>query len=125
MAGRTVPEWVGDSADSTPPPRVRLRVFERDGGRCHRCTRGIRAGDAWTLEHLIALCNGGRNAETNLGLTCRWCLPEKNAEDVAEKAAVARVRSKHIGIKPRQSRPMPGSKASGIRKRMSGNVERW
>lgn len=99
---RSVPEWIGRTPDTPAPPRVRLRVFERAGGCCHRCGRKIMAGDTWTLEHLVALINGGGNAEGNLGVTCRWCLPEKNAEDVAEKAKVARVRKKHVGAtKPR------------------------
>jgi hypothetical protein len=53
-------------------------------------------GDAWILEHLIALINGGRNAESNLCLTCSWCKPIKDAEDVAEKAKVAAVKASHV-----------------------------
>lgn len=56
-------------------------------------------GERWILEHVIALINGGENAETNLALTCKNCLPEKNAEDLAIKSKTAAVRSKHIGIR--------------------------
>lgn len=63
-------------------------------------------GENWTLEHLVALVNGGANDETNLTVTCCNCLPEKNAEDVAEKAKVASARQKHIGI--RQPSKMQG-----------------
>lgn len=121
---RSVPEWIGTSDDQQAPPRVRVRVFERCQGACGQCGRKIRAGESWTLEHLKALVNGGANRESNLGVTCSWCLPAKNAADVAEKATVYRKRSKHLGIKPK-GRPIPGSKASGIRKRMNGQVERW
>lgn len=96
---RSVPEWVGKTDDTAAPPRVRLRVFDRCQGRCGICDRKIRPGEGWTLEHVIALINGGKNAESNLDVTCNWCLPAKNAEDVAEKAKTAAVRSKHLGIR--------------------------
>lgn len=108
---RTVPEWKGRTDDTQAPPRVRARVFERCGGKCHRCGRQINAGEKWTLEHVIALINGGRNAESNLSVTCDWCLPEKNAEDVAIKAKSAKVRQAHIGI-----RPAPKLRGQGFRK---------
>jgi hypothetical protein len=101
---RSVALWIGATDDAPAPTRVRIRVFERCNGRCHRCGRKIRPGDSWTLEHLIALINGGRNAEDNMCLTCAWCLPIKNAEDVAIKAKSARVRARHLGIKPKRSR---------------------
>ena len=96
---RSVALWVGKNDDTAAPPRVRLRVWDRCEGRCGQCGRKIRPGEGWTLEHLIALINGGANAEHNLGVTCDWCLPTKNAADVAEKAVTARVRSKHLGIR--------------------------
>lgn len=95
---RSTKEWSGRTDDTPAPPRVRARVFERCDGKCHRCKRKIGAGENWTLEHLQALINGGRNAESNLSVTCDWCLPAKNAEDVAVKSKSARVRSKHLGI---------------------------
>lgn len=83
---RSLPIWIGATDDTPAPPRVRVRVFERCDGKCTQCGRKLRPGEAWTLEHLIALINGGRNAEDNLGVTCGWCLPGKNAVDVAIKA---------------------------------------
>lgn len=93
---RSVPEWVGKSDDTPAPPRVRLRVWDRCQGKCHRCVRKIPVGDAWILEHLIALINGGKNRESNLCLTCSWCKPIKDAEDVAEKSKTYAVRAKHV-----------------------------
>ena len=97
---RSVPEWVGKTDDTPAPPRVRLRVWDRCEGKCGQCGRKIRPGEGWTLEHLIAIINGGRNAEGNLGVTCNWCLPDKNAADVAIKANTAAIRTKHLGIRP-------------------------
>lgn len=93
---RAVAIWIGRTDDTPAPPRVRIRVWDRCEGKCHRCERKIPTGDAWIIEHLIALINGGRNAEDNLCLTCSWCKPLKDAEDVAEKAKTAAVRQKHI-----------------------------
>jgi 5-methylcytosine-specific restriction protein A len=93
---RSVAEWIGKTDDTPAPPRVRLRVWDRCEGKCHRCARKIPTGDAWILEHLIALINGGENRERNLCLTCSWCKPIKDAEDVAEKSKTAAVRLKHI-----------------------------
>lgn len=123
MTGRSVQEWIGATPDTAIPPRVRVRVFDAKGGRCHKCTREIPPAEAWTCEHLIAIINGGPNRESNLDVTCGWCLPEKNAADVAEKASVYAKRAKHLGVK-KSSRPMPGSRASGLRKRFDGTVVR-
>lgn len=97
---RSVAPWCGKTDDTPAPDRVRVRVFGRVGGRCHRCSRKIAAGERWTLEHVKALVNGGANAEPNLDVTCGWCLPGKNAEDVAEKSATYQKRKRHLGIKP-------------------------
>lgn len=99
MNARAVPEWIGATPDTAIPPRVRLRVFERCGGKCGQCNRKIGPADTWIVEHLTALVNGGENRERNLGITCGWCKPVKDAVDVAIKAKVAKVRAKHLGIR--------------------------
>lgn len=122
--GRSVEEWKGQTPDTPIPDRVRVRVFDRLEGRCGICKRRIGAGETWICEHVKALINGGENRESNLSVTCSWCLPAKNAEDVALKSDAYLKRAKHIlGRKPK-GRPLPGTKASGFRKRMNGDVER-
>lgn len=83
---RSVDEWVGKTDDTPVPGRVKVRVFQRCKGCCHRCGRKIPVGDQWVLEHRVAIINLGANAESNLCLTCSWCKPAKDAEDVAIKA---------------------------------------
>jgi 5-methylcytosine-specific restriction enzyme A len=39
-------------------------------------------------------------------------------------AKAKRQQRAHLGAKARKSRPIPGSRASGLRKRMDGTVER-
>jgi 5-methylcytosine-specific restriction endonuclease McrA len=101
MVGRSVPLWVGATPDAKVPPRVRLRIFEREGGRCWISGRKIMAADAWDLDHKIALINGGTHSEDNLFPALRDKHREKTAEDVAEKSKTARIRAKHLGIFPR------------------------
>lgn len=111
---RSTEEWSGKNDDVVPPPRVRLRVFDTHRGTCHLCGRHIMAGEYWQCDHVKALCNGGANRENNLALACRNCCYSKTAEDVAEKADVARKRQKHLGIKPKRSgfpKPPPGYNA--------------
>ena len=117
---RSVDLWTGKTDDTPAPPRVRLRVFERCAGKCHRCGRKIGPADKWTLEHLIALILGGRNAEDNMGLTCSWCLPVKNAEDQAGKSKLANIQKRDRGIRKPSS--MPGSRNSKFKRRMDGTV---
>lgn len=121
---RAVDEWIGKTPDTPAPPRVRLRVWDRDHGICQcGCGVKIRLGDKWQTDHIVAIINGGENRERNLRTLLVKHHAEKTREDVAEKSAVADRRKHHLGIK-RSSRPMPGSKASGLRKRMDGTVER-
>lgn len=117
---RSVPDWVGRDDDHVPPPRVRVRVFERCGGKCGQCGRKINAGESWTLEHLVAISVGGANAESNLGVTCGFCLPAKNAADAKLKSKGARIRAKHLGI--RKPSRMPGSRHSRFKRTIDGRV---
>jgi 5-methylcytosine-specific restriction protein A len=123
-SGRSLPEWVGKTDDEPVPRRVRARVFLRFDGICQECSVKIRA-KRWICDHRTALINGGENRERNLGPIHEACDKTKTASDVAVKSKVARVRNKHLGLVTRNSRPMPGTRASGIRKRMNGNVETW
>ena len=117
---RTVEEWIGASDDSAIPPRVRVRVFEKAGGRCEECTRKIGPGDAWQADHIVAMVNGGENRERNLRCLCSWCHAKKTAGDVAEKAKTAAVRKRHLGVRP-PSR-MAGARNSGVKIKLNGQV---
>ena len=106
---RDVPEWIGKTDDTPPPPRVKLRIFERCGGVCHISGRKIRPGDKFDYDHITALCNGGENRESNLAPAIREHHREKTADDVKQRAKDDRVRAKHLGIfKPKY--PFPSTK---------------
>ena len=74
---RTVPEWIGETPATALPLRVKLRVFDRHGGRCHWSGKKIAAGDRWDVDHICALANGGENRESNLAPILR----EKQGKD--------------------------------------------
>ena len=118
-------EWVGETDDHVPPPRIRHRVWFNAGGKCGCCGRKIKFSEYWQLDHIIALINGGENRERNLQPLCDFCIPDKNAGDVATRSktfAIIKKNSPALRDVPR--RPMMGTKASGWRKRMDGTVER-
>lgn len=118
---RAVPEWIGKAPDTPIPPRVKLRVFERDGGRCKECTRKVGPGHMpFQIDHATAIINRGENRESNLQVLCSHCHAIKTGQDVAEKSKVARVRSKHLGIK-KPSR-FPGSRGSKFKQKIGGGV---
>lgn len=124
---RAVEEWVGKDDDTAIPDRVRLRVFDKADGRC-TCTKKIRVGEKWTLEHVIALVNWLKtdeqphgNRESNLGVTCCNCLKPKNDADVAEKSAVYEKRKKHVLPKSADERNTP----RGFRKMPPGFRYDW
>lgn len=114
MTGRSVTEWIGATPDTAIPARVKLRVFERYEGICHISGRKIKPGERWDAEHVIALCNWlptpdapHGNRERNLKPALASKHPEKTAKDVAEKATIARKRSKHLSIKKGRGFPKP------------------
>lgn len=101
---RPCPEWIGKHDGVNIPPRVRQRIFDRDGGVCHLCKLPIKPGETWQADHVVALINGGEHRETNLAPAHSHCHVGKTVLDVKEKAKVAKVRGKHTGaIRPKQS----------------------
>lgn len=116
---RSVDEWIGRTDDAKVPPRVRLRIFDRENGICHLTGRKIDpVRDAWDLDHKVSLILGGEHRETNLFPALKEAHKRKTATEIAVKSKIARVRKKHIGIKP--------EKATGFNKRlgrrMNGDV---
>lgn len=102
---RSVPEWIGKTPDSVPPPRVKLRVLLRYDGRDYLTGVKIRPGDDVEMEHVIAIVNGGENRERNLAPVIKGkAHKEKTARDVAEKSKVADQAKSHLGLKPKKRR---------------------
>jgi 5-methylcytosine-specific restriction endonuclease McrA len=117
-------EWIGKTDDEAIPARVKVRVCDKFNKRCVSCTNLVGGGLPAAYDHIQALVNDGENRESNLQLICVPCHKVKTRADVAEKSRVYRRRATFLGVKAKSSRPMPGSKASGLRKKMDGTVER-
>jgi 5-methylcytosine-specific restriction enzyme A len=119
---RSVKEWIGRTNDDKIPDRVRVRVYHLSGGHCATCTQ--RTTLSWECDHILSLINGGEHRESNLQVLCGGCHKEKTAEDVAVKAKTYAIQKRHLGLKKSKGRPIPGTKRSGLRRRMDGTVER-
>lgn len=98
MRTASLKEWVGKTDDSRPPRHVRLRVFEGHGGICYLSKVKIQVGDKWELEHIVAICNGGENRESNMAPALVAPHKAKTKQDRATKAKNDSVRQKHLGI---------------------------
>lgn len=96
---RSVPLWVGSTDDAKVPPRIRLRIYVREDGKCWLSGRKIQPGEKWELEHKIALCNGGRHAEDNLAPALVAPHKIKTRQDRAIKKRTDKIRKAHIGVK--------------------------
>lgn len=106
------------------PAKIRVAAFERANGHCEGCTARLVAGK-FRYDHVLPDALGGEPTLANCAVLCTACHGAKTAKgDVPRIARMKRLRAKHIGATTRTSRPMPGSKASGLRKRMDGTVER-
>jgi 5-methylcytosine-specific restriction protein A len=97
---RLVAEWVGKDDNTPIPPRVKVRIFDRDGGKCVQCTRKLGPGLPPRFDHRPALINGGQNRESKIFAVCETCHSGLTESDVAEKSKVYAVRAKHLGAKP-------------------------
>lgn len=87
-----------------------------------RCNMPL--GKGVEFDHIILDANSHDNSLENCAAVCIHCHEYKTRKhDIPVAAKTRRQQDKHIGIK-RKSRPMPGSKASGFKKRMDGTVVR-
>lgn len=98
-------------------------AFVRADGRCEgklpngeRCNVRLRSGEA-EYDHIIAEWLTRDNSLENCQVLCKPCHKHKTKKkDVPMIAKVKRQRDREQGIEKRKSRPIPGSKGSGIRK---------
>lgn len=105
---RAVKEWIGKTPDTKAPPRVRLRILERENHTCYLSGRKILPGEPWQADHKIAIINGGENRETNLFPALVDKHAEKTKRDVAEKAHRDALAKSHAGIKSASTRKLSG-----------------
>lgn len=102
----------------------RARIFDTAGGVCHICEGKIQIGEAWEAEHVIPYALTRDDSDENLRPAHIKCHAGKTSDDVTVISKAKRVNAKHIGAAGRSRNPIPGSKGSGLRKRMDGTVVR-
>lgn len=103
---RAVAEWLGKTADTAIPRRVRDRVRDRDGNACKGCSRPL-GNERAECDHVRSLINGGENREGNLQTLCQWCHGKKTKSDVAIKSKSYKRRVRHRG-EHRAKQPFKG-----------------
>lgn len=111
------------------PQAVRKAAFVRccRGGvpHCETCNTELNGRVGIIYEHVVPDGLGGEPTLDNCKVHCKTCADVKTFEEDNPRMQKAdRGFKKEFGLKARRSPPMPGSKASGIRKRMNGTVER-
>jgi 5-methylcytosine-specific restriction protein A len=102
---------------------MRTRIFDSTKGMCCLCQTKIDAerGAKWIVEHIKPLWLGGADDESNMGPAHQACAIEKTISEAPVKAKSDRMRANHLGI--RKPSRMPGSRDSGLKKKMNGTVE--
>jgi 5-methylcytosine-specific restriction protein A len=105
--------------------KTKLAAWNRSGGKCEQCGNVIRPGNGPEYHHrLEAYFDGSAELENCQVLCIRPCHQTLTAKAQPAFRKARRIRKKVANAKPKRSRPMPGTKRSGLRKRMDGTVER-
>jgi len=78
------PVKVGRNSSSK---KQKILLIERDGSNCFYCGKPL--GEDITIEHLMALNNGGKNSLGNMVLAHRWCNNEAGTLNIVEKVNFA------------------------------------
>lgn len=98
--------------------QVKLAAWERCGGICEGCRQKIL--DVAQYDHLIADALDGEPTLANCQVLCAGCHRRKTSKiDVPAIAKGKRLEAKRSGLK-RKGRPLPGTKASGWKHKLTG-----
>lgn len=104
--------------------KTKTAAWERANGQCEACTARLSPGHTH-YDHIVPDALGGEPILENVQVLCSACHGRKTAkQDVPRIAKAKRQRADHIGAKSKTRRPMPGSRASGWKRRMDGTTER-
>jgi hypothetical protein len=101
---RAVEEWVADHPDQEIPKRVKLRIFDRCGGKCGITGKKLRPGE-FDYDHIKRLRDGGEHRETNIHVVWRPAHRVKTGAENSDGAKADKIRAKHLGLhKPKSGR---------------------
>lgn len=114
---RSITGWKGKTDDASIPPRVRLRIWDRDEGKCQGpCHRKLHPGDTVHYDHKVPLKDGGEHREENLQLLCEGCHIVKTGLEATARAHIDAIKKRHRGIK-REPSIKVGRRFDGTRRR--------
>jgi 5-methylcytosine-specific restriction protein A len=99
----------------------RNEIVAAQGNRCAMCGNSLVPGH-FEFDHTQALEHDGDNAADNWRALCTS--PCHKAKTRADHGARGKRDRLAVGGRARKGQPMAGTKASGLRKRMDGTVER-
>ena len=102
---------------------VRLSAYAASDGKCSIC--GVKIVGTAEYDHIVPFALSADSSKDNCQVLCRKCHRLKTStQDVPRISKAARVFEKRAGAREPKGRPLPGTKRSGLRKRMDGTVER-
>ena len=100
--------------------KTKVEAFVRAQGSCDKCGARLVPGK-FHYDHRIPDAMGGKPTIENCDVLCATCHSLKTATvDAPRIAKTKRQHAAHIGAKAPSRNPLPGSKASGWKKKMSG-----
>lgn len=115
-------EYIAATPRSKMTKARAAKIFLAWNGRCGRCGLQIRDGEAYEIDHPIALSLGGSDEDSKLQPLHVKCHKAKTADDVAANAKRNRIITQ--GWAGKAKRPFPGSRRDKYRKKVDGTVER-
>lgn len=102
---------------------TKAAAFLRSKGRCE-CGCGDKIIDGHVeYDHKIEVALGGDNSLENCVVMRTKCHSRKSRERAGPLAKVRRIKERNMGLR-KTARPLPGSKSSGWKHKMSGEWER-
>ena len=113
--------------------KVKAAAYERSDGLCegmvagefpppYRCNAPLARGVEY--DHIVPYEYTQDSSLANCQCLCRLCHRLKTTDDVKWMRKAERVRDRASGALKTKSRPIPGSKASGVKKGFDGKVTR-
>lgn len=106
-------------------PKQKLQMFIKADGICCICgckINGVK--EAWD-EHVNPLWLNGDNSAPNRAPAHEKCARAKTSGEAEVRSKLRNTAEKHFGAKKKaKGRPMPGTKASGMKHRMDGSWEK-
>lgn len=86
--------------------------------RCENCTAPLRPGK-FRFDHIKPVALGGRSLIANCQLICIACdSPKTYGQDIPRIRKADRQFNQYLGHRPKLFRPLPGTRASGVKKPM-------